>query len=662
MSYAGTHHKKMQHGRAVWSFLLVAVLSSVLFSCARMGSPDGGWYDETPPYVVGATPPDGGTNVHRKHIYIRFNEFVTIDNPTENVVVSPPQLEAPEVKGEGKRISVELIDSLKPNTTYTIDFSNAISDNNEGNPLGNYTYSFSTGDHIDTLQVSGYVLQADNLEPVKGILVGLYSNLADSAFKKLPMLRVSRTDSRGHFIIRGVAPGSYRVYALKDADGDYRFGQKSEMIGFQQATITPSFRPDTRQDTIWTDSLHIANIVTVPYTHFLPDNVCLRAFNEIVTDRYFVKAERKEANHFTLFYTYGDKDLPEVHGLNFNDADAFVVDASPQRDTITYWLRDTALVNQDTLMVRLQHHITDSTGVLRLHVDTVTILSKQTYAKRMKEQKKAYDAWWKAEQKKKKHGDPYDSIMPIKPLQLDVTPTGSMDPDQNVTITASTPLDTLNAAMRVHLYAQPPGDSLWYREPFELERENVQSFRFKAAWRPGYKYSLEADSMAFRNLYGLMSGKMKVGISLRNADSYATLLVSLEGMEGHAVVAQLLDGSDKLVKQVYSSDGQAEFYYLKEGKYYLRLIDDTNGNHRWDTGDYATGRQPEMVYYYPEGIDCRAKWDVTRSWNPLATPLYKQKPADITKQKAEKQKQIQHRNAERAKKLGVEYISNTVKG
>ena len=121
-----------------------------------MGQPDGGWYDETPPKVVGATPADHATNVHRKHIYINFDEFITIDNPTENVVVSPPQLEAPEIKGQGKRISVELMDSLKPNTTYTVDFSNAISDNNEGNPLGNYTYSFSTGDHIDTLEVAGH--------------------------------------------------------------------------------------------------------------------------------------------------------------------------------------------------------------------------------------------------------------------------------------------------------------------------------------------------------------------------------------------------------------------------------------------------------------------------------------------------------------------------
>lgn len=136
-------------------------------------------------------------------------------------MVSPPQLETPEIVASGKRIKIELLDSLKPNTTYTIDFSDAITDNNEDNPLGNYTYSFSTGDAIDTLEVSGKVLQAKDLEPVKGILVGLYNDLSDTAFTTKPMLRVSRTDGSGRFVIKGVAPGTYRVYALQDADGNY---------------------------------------------------------------------------------------------------------------------------------------------------------------------------------------------------------------------------------------------------------------------------------------------------------------------------------------------------------------------------------------------------------------------------------------------------------
>ena len=168
--------------------LLLFLPLLLLSSCARMGHPDGGWYDEKPPYVVSAMPKENATNVSSKKIVINFNEFIKLESASEKVMISPPQHEQPEIKATGKNIYVELQDSLLPNTTYTVDFSDAIIDNNESNPMGNYTYTFSTGDAIDTLQVSGYVLEASNLEPVKGILVGLYTE-GDSA-----MCRVARTD------------------------------------------------------------------------------------------------------------------------------------------------------------------------------------------------------------------------------------------------------------------------------------------------------------------------------------------------------------------------------------------------------------------------------------------------------------------------------------
>ncbi len=154
--------------------LLIVSLShlltfSLFTSCARMGSPDGGWFDDDPPVVIGSEPADQSTNVKSKKIAILFNEYIKLEDATNKVIVSPPQLEVPEIKAAGKKIIVELQDTLKENTTYTIDFSDAISDNNEGNPMGSYTYSFSTGDHIDTMEVSGYVLDASNLEPIKGI-------------------------------------------------------------------------------------------------------------------------------------------------------------------------------------------------------------------------------------------------------------------------------------------------------------------------------------------------------------------------------------------------------------------------------------------------------------------------------------------------------------
>ena len=190
---------------AIGCWLLIA-------GCARMGSPDGGWYDDTPPYVVSSTPEDGATFVETRRIVINFNEYIKLQDAQSKVIISPPQLEIPEIKEGGKRIIVELKDSLKQNTTYTIDFGDAISDNTEGNPMGNYAFTFSTGSRIDTLQVSGYVLSAENLEPVKDVLVGLYDDPSDTVFTSKPMTRISRTDSRGHFCIKGVAPGTYRAY------------------------------------------------------------------------------------------------------------------------------------------------------------------------------------------------------------------------------------------------------------------------------------------------------------------------------------------------------------------------------------------------------------------------------------------------------------------
>lgn len=628
----------------------------LMVSCAKMGQPDGGWYDETAPTVIGANPADKGTNVTEKKITIYFDEFIKVDNPTEKVVVSPPQMETPEIKGAGKKIQITLADSLMPNTTYTIDFSDAISDNNESNPLGNYTYSFSTGTVIDTMEVSGYVLEAENLEPIKGILVGLYSDLADSAFTTKPMLRVSRTDSRGKFVIKGIAPGNYRIYALQDADGNYMFNQKSEKLAFSHEIIVPSSRPDTRQDTTWVDSLHIKSIASVPYTHFLPDNITLKAFTELQTDRYLLKTERKNANSFSLFFSYGDSILPEIKGLNFDAKDAFIMETNEAKDTLTYWLRDTALVNQDTLRMDLTYRMTDSTGVLVNHTDSaIEILSKEPYAKRMKAKEKELADWTKKQEKLKKKGEPYDSVMLPTPLNVQVGVSSQMDPDKNISFIFQTPLAKADTA-GIHLYSKH--DTLWYRAPFEFDQLENRRYRLRGEWRPDVEYSLEVDSASFVDIYGTVSGPIKQGFKVNSLDTYGTLLINITNnqLADSPLLVQLLNSQDQVEKQVKAVNGVAEFFYLKPGKYYMRLIVDSNDNGKWDTGEYASDRQAEEVYYYPEVLECKEKWDLTESWDPKAKELFRQKPSAITKQKPEKEKKIKNQNAERAKKLGIQYI------
>lgn len=642
--------------------ILIAALSLLMVACARMGQPDGGWFDDDPPRIIGSNPADQAVGINSKRITIQFDEYIKLEDATQNVIVSPPQLEMPEIKATGKKIVVDLKDSLKANTTYTIDFSDAISDNNENNPLGNYTFTFSTGERIDTFEVAGTVLDASNLEPIKGIQVGLYADLADSAFRTKPLLRVARTDGRGRFVIKGVAPGEYRVYALQDADGNYMFNQKSEMVAFSHTTYKPSAGPDIRQDTIWRDSLRIDNILRVPYTHFYPDDIILLAFQEVQTDRYLLKQpERKDADRFTLYFSYGNPQLPEIRGFNFDEKDAFVLEASEKKDTLTYWLRDTALVNQDTLSMQLSYLMTDSTGVLVTQIDTVDVIAKTSYAKRQKELKKQVESWEKEQAKLKKQGEPYDSIMPREPLKVQYNVPGTMAPDSRPTINMPAPLARCDTAS-IHLYTKV--DTLWYRVPVDVQRRDslLRTYDVLAEWTAGSEYSLEVDSAAFEDIYGNVSKPFKQGIKISTLDEFSTIVLQLAGVTDTTYVVQLLDQSEKIIKQVRTeANGDAVFFYVKPGGYYARAFRDRNGNGVWDTGNYDADLQPEEVYYFPGRIDCKEKWDITRPWNLTTTPLNMQKPGEITKQKPDKEKQkLLNRNAERARRLGIPYYKNGV--
>ena len=655
-------YNKWSQSSSKWAVVVILItyhLSLVTFftGCARMGSPDGGWFDDDPPRILGSTPAEQATGVDSRKITIYFDEYIKLADPTQNVIVSPPQLEMPDIKAAGKKIVVELKDTLMDNTTYTIDFGDAISDNNEGNPMGNYAFTFSTGEQIDTFQVSGYVLNAENLEPLKGISVGLYADLADSAFRTKPLLRISRTDSRGHFVVKGVAPGEYRAYALQDADGDYKFSQKSEMIAYSHQTYKPYSGPDTRQDTIWRDSLHIDNIIRVPFVHFYPDDVTLLAFQEPQTDRYLLKTERKDADRINLYFTYGSDRLPVVRGLNFDADSAFVVEASPRKDTITYWLRDTTLINQDTLSMSLEYLMTDTLGLLVTQTDTIEALPKMSYAKRLKQRNKEREDWEKEQQKKKKKEEPYDSIYPVKPLVPKYDIPSSMNPTSTVFITMPTPLAALDTAC-IHLYAKK--DSLWDAADFDFQQcdSMLRVYRLKADWQLGTEYSLEVDSLAFTDIYGLVSNPYKQGIKVKTLDDYATITLKLSNRQDSTLVVQLLDKGDKPVRQVQATaDGTAHFDYVTPGTYYARAFADRNGNGCWDTGNYDTDCQPEDVYYYYRDMEAKAKWDIKLQWNLAERPRHRQKPDAITKQKADKEKRkLQNRNADRARKMGIEYV------
>ena len=640
----------------------VAALLLMLSACARMGNPDGGWFDEQPPRVVGSMPKEQSIGIGNKKITIFFDEYIKLDNPSEKVVISPPQLEQADIRTHGKRITVELKDSLKPNTTYTVDFSDAISDNNEGNPMGNYTFTFSTGDHIDTLEVGGTVLEAENLEPIKGILVGLYDigdgssdfSATDTLLRSAPMQRVSRTDSRGRFHVKGVAPGRYRVFALQDVDANYVWNAKSEKVAFLHTVVVPTSKPDVRQDTLWRDSLHIADIVQTGYTHFLPDDLVLRAFTEKQTDRYYIKSERTEANNFKIYFSYGHEKLPRIRPLDFDSTSTIIVEPTVNQDTITYWLADTALVNRDTLTVEMNYFANDTTGVLREHTDTLTLLSKQPYSRRLKQQQEAFEKWQKQQERRRKRGQPVQESMPAPDLKMEYMVPSGLDPDHNLTFKSPTPLVKADTAA-IHLYQKI--DTLWYRAHYLFGEKPgyPRNYQLISEWQPGSEYSLEIDSAAFVDIYGTASRAYKQGFKVRSTDEYATVVITLSGMNGKNAVVELLSQSDKPVKKTAAEGGVATFYYVKPGTYYMRMFVDENNNGLWDTGSYTELRQPEPCYYYPGKLECRAKWDLRQTWDPTAKPLDRQKPSEILQQKGEQQRKIRQRNADRARSMGVEY-------
>ena len=632
-----------------WLFVLLLVI--VAYSCANIGTPDGGPYDETPPKFMGGTPQLRAVNVKSQKFELEFDEFIKLEKPSEKVVISHPQLEQPEIKVVGRKVVGELLDTLKESTTYTIDFSDAIVDNNEGNPMGHFTYTFSTGASIDTMEVSGTVLEASNLEPIKGIQVGLHKDLADSAFTVKAFDRVSRTDSRGRFSIRGVAPGKYRIYALKDGNQNYLFDSKSEMIAFSDSIIIPSSMPSTRQDTLWKDSLTIDTIKTVNYTRYLPDDVMLRAFKEENTRQYFVKSQRDKLNHFILTFSAKADTLPTLKGLNFDERDAFIVETTPRNDSICYWIKDSLLYEMDTLAIQMDYLYTDTLDRLVPKTDTLYLANKLTREKREQLAKEEAEKKEKERKKQEKKGK---TVEPEKTpfLEMKVDAPSSFDIYKNVLLTFEEPVAKIDTSA-IHMEVKV--DTLWNETPFFLREDSVvpRQYEILAEWEPEKEYRLTIDSAAITGLYGLHTNKVEQTMKVKKVDEYGTLLLNIVGA-GKGAIVELMDNAGKVVRQQAVNDqGMADFYYLNPNtKYYIRLFIDRNGNGVWDTGNFENKVQPEEVYYFPKVWEMRANFEFEETWDIHAVPLDRQKLDEIKKQKPDEQKKIQSKNKERAKKLG----------
>lgn len=606
-------------------YIFIIIAAAVMYSCANIGNPSGGPIDKTPPIFMRSNPTPNAVNVKDRKIEIFFDEIVTLKDPSTKIIVSPAQTEMPRMSALGRKVTVELVDSLLPNTTYTIDFSNSIQDNNEGNAIDNFAFAFSTGSVIDSMRVSGYVLDSRTLEPMQSVVVGLQSNLADSAFHKEKLQRVALTNDRGQFTIRNVSPGSYHIFALKDLDRDYKFGNPTEDIAFLDSIIVPSIGSREAADTVYNDLNEIDTIMRATRPAYFPNDILLSMFNEDRKSQYLANNLRVDSTRISLTFAAASDTLPSLSIVGRNDVPDqwYTLERSQTNDTLTYWIRPPHLVSADTLIVATTYLRTDTASNLSWGTDTLKFTFQRQKAK------------------KKKKNEETDSLEQIRFMELHPLANGTQEVYAPLLLQTGTPIERYSREA-FHLQRKLQNDTTFY--PAEIKsialRDstlNRRDLMLKVDWEPGAAYTLAVDSLAMTDIYGLQTKPLKVDFNVRKMEEYGNIVFNIPAVRDSAIV-ELLDGTEKIVLRAPVKSHRAELLNLLPGKYYARLFIDRNGNGKYDTGNYDMHLQPEETVYYPGAINLKKNWDVEQTWDIYATPIDKQKPEAIKKNKPERKK------------------------
>lgn len=610
------------------SLLLLLLFFS---SCANRGiGPQGGPKDTIPPRMVKEQPLNQSVNFHGKKIEITFNEYLQLDNIQQNLLVSPPQQVSPIVKAVGKKVTVEMQEDLIDSTTYTLDFGNAICDYTEKNPVRGYVFAFSTGDRIDSMEVYGRVANAEDLNPVSGLMVGLQANLHDSAFSTLPFTRVARSDSLGEFGIQNLRNGVYRLYALQDQSRDFLY-QPGEGLAFSDSLVIPEYETEIVFDTIWKnivdtiDSLssvrQIDTILTIQNTYVGPADLMLWFFKEDKQRHYFQRVYRDEPHIIKLQFAAPQDSLPLLRALPPSAMDSTrsdslwtdpwaytLLQANPTRDTLVYWLTDSIAIRQDSIFLEMTYLKSDSLYNLVPETDTISAIYR---APRMTQKAK------EAQEKKARE----------RKLDLKSNAKDKFEVYDTLAVVAAFPIDSIYTDS-IRLYEKQ--DTLLIDKPFTLRQKDVMSFQIIAPLQQGKQYELHLDSAAVRDIYGVASDKKKFTLRLKTAEDYSTLLILLPNYDPR-IRLQLLSEKDQPVRELPAREEGTKFEYLTPKTYYLRLYFDLNGDGRWTTGDWITKRQPEPVYYFPAKLTLRANWDFEERFDYLARPQLEAKPRELRK-------------------------------
>ncbi|MGQ1911670.1 Ig-like domain-containing protein [Marinifilum sp. RC60d5] len=581
--------------KIAFNILIGLAITAFIYSCANQGYPTGGPLDKTPPKVVKTEPENFALNFKGGKIEIFFDEFVKLEKISENFVISPPFKKTPSVKLKGKSIYVKLEEELKKNTTYTIDFGTGIVDNNEGNPLGEYQFVFSTGESIDSLSIKGKVNNAFDELPLANSMVMAYLNTHDSVPLTTIPDYIALADSAGYFQLNNLQSGTYKLFAIVDGNKDYLYNGPGEAIGYFDELIVPTAHRFEQLDSIGNDSL-----VVKEATALEPNNIQIRMFEEENTLQYLTDYKRSRREKLDFQFNARRSDSLQIDFIDVNEnKNWFLKQENKTKDTLSYWIIDSSIYKRDTLLAALQYFKTDTTGALVNFKDTVKL--------NFKDPKKAKQTKGKGKTKKKKK----QTKIKKPTYQFKVKTSSTQDLNKFLSITFEEPLANINMDS-IHFFQMK--DTVEIPAKFSLEQDpkNLLQYNLITKWEPETQYKLLADSTAFQNVYGLYSDSFEGKITTREKEYYGKLFLNITGVKTPTLVQLLESGKSEKISQTQKikSNQTVLFDFVYPKTYIIKIIEDTNDNGIWDTGNYEKGIQPEQVYFFRKEIKIRSNWEV----------------------------------------------------
>ncbi|MBV5312972.1 MAG: Ig-like domain-containing protein [Prolixibacteraceae bacterium] len=596
-------------------------------SCANIGSPTGGPKDSIPPVVLKTIPDLRSTGFKGSDVRFTFDEYIIPDEITDKLVISPPMKKKPIIKMKGKTLIVEFSEDLRKDATYSLDFKDAVADNNEKNPIEDLRFSFSTGSVFDSLRIAGFVKKALSQEPVEKALVLLHRKHEYTAFIDSIPDYIGTTNKEGFFMIDNVARGEYRLYALTDADNSLTYNSNAELIAFADTILVPSAKYIAEVDTIVKG---LDTMVVSGYTDYSPATQYLMMFEEEKFDQYLDASKRTQANKCDFYFSESLSDSFRINLLKpTTDKDWSFLEANLKRDSITVWLTDTIISNSDSLKFELKYEVLDSLNQLVIKQDTVELI---------------YTAPKAPKQKKKKDDVP---VLPTINLSNNIN-SSAHDLYQRIRIEAPEPLTSFDLS-KISLFSVV--DTVKTMIPIVVEKDtnSIRKYYIEYDWEPNSSYLFRIDSAAARNIYGHPNNKTDQKFRTQKEDYYGRIYLTISGLSGPAIVQLLANDKEERILQKIQvfGDGKIEFPYLKPEKYIIRLMMDPNKNGKWDTGFLSGNIQPERVVYYPKVIKVRSNFDIKENWEINYKPDYKKELID---EEAEKEKA---RKKEQAKKAGT---------